>query len=101
MKNCIDPQKPTEIVKERREGGKDEEELPLPTISYGDLGQNIRLNIRLVIEERNAPVVRHRPSFWTESTTRRVRGEAVQYNYYYYLAEYLAAGSTPRVKDQT
>ena len=38
MRNLPDPQKSKKIIKERREGGKDEEESSLPTNPYGDLG---------------------------------------------------------------
>ena len=38
MRNWLDLQKPTKIVKERREGCKNEEELSLPKIPYVDLG---------------------------------------------------------------
>ena len=38
MRNWTDPQKSTKSIKERREGGKDEQELSLPTIPYGNLG---------------------------------------------------------------
>ena len=45
MRNLPDLQKPTKTVKEKREGGKDEEEPSLLTISYGNPGQSIRLNM--------------------------------------------------------
>ena len=53
MGSWPDPLKPTKTVKERREGCKDEVELSLPTIPYGDPGAERQTQHEGQLQEKN------------------------------------------------